>query len=193
MTGSLNTDRAGHTATLLPNGLVFITGGSKTTTPGLGVGVTTAELYDPDTGLFRVVGDHGVNTEHIAILLQNGKVLIVSTMGRQLLFDPTTEIFSDTGGMSTVRRGATATLLNDGRLLVAGGFTGAGEFATFFNSAELYDPNTGTFGVSSSMTTPRRGHTATLLPSGQILVVGGASAGGGTELSSAELYIPSNP
>jgi hypothetical protein len=160
---SLNTDRSSHNAVLLPTGRVLITGGHKTTSPGVGVGVTTTELYDPPTGLFSVVGPCACDWEHTATLLLNGKVLIVGSNSSAVLFDPATATFSATGSMTTPRRNATATLLNDGKVLVAGGFTGAGEFATFFNSAELYDPNTGTFSLTAGMLTPRREHTATLL------------------------------
>jgi hypothetical protein len=86
----------------------------------------------------------------------------------------------------------TATLLLDGRVLVAGGLgTGNGHILA---SAELYDPGTGSWTATGSMGTPRWEHTATLLPNGKVLVTGGADHGGGAccYLTSAELYDPAS-
>jgi hypothetical protein len=88
-----------------------------------------------------------------------------------------------TGNLNVARRFHTATLLPDGRVLVAGGW-GSGPL----DSAELYDPGTGIWTATGSLTQPRAGHTATLLPSGKVLVAGGESLG---ELAgTAELYDP---
>jgi hypothetical protein len=86
--------------------------------------------------------------------------------------------------MATARYGHTATLLSDGRVLVTGGW---GSSSDILDSAELFDPKTGTFGPTGSMTTARYGHTATLLSDGHVLVVGGQDASGGL-VGSAELY-----
>src|SRR5215471_19074589 len=75
-----------------------------------------------------------------------------------------------TADLNTPRAGHTATLLADGKVLVAGG---VGPDNTSLSSVELYDPATGTWSTTSSLTTPRAGHTATLLPTGEVLVVGG--------------------
>ena len=90
-----------------------------------------------------------------------------------------------TGSLNTGRSGQTATLLQDGRVLVVGGFGGGGSLA----SAELYDPATGTWTQTGSVTTPRLFHTATLLPNGMVLVVGGQGANL-EHLKTTELYDP---
>src|SRR3990170_776254 len=94
-----------------------------------------------------------------------------------------------TGSMIEARQGHTATLLRDGKVLVAGGRPSEG---IVLASAELYDPSSGTWTATGNMVTPRDGPTATLLPDGRVLVTGGAdNCCEGGELASAELYDPS--
>ena len=174
-TGPMTTPRTEATATLLPDGRVLIVGGSGplTSSPNQ----TSAELYDPKTGTFSATGS--------------------MRTARAGDYDPKTGTFSATGSMRTARAGHTATLLSDGRVLVAGGSGTDGQGLT---SAELYDPQTGTFSVTGSMTAGRFQQTATLLPGGRVLVAGGfidggMAAGGSTNtvvssLASAELYDP---
>jgi hypothetical protein len=93
-------------------------------------------------------------------------------------------MFVRTGDMTTSRVAHTATLLLDGRVLVAGG-RGGGWGGVVLESAELYDPATGAFAATGSMKNARAGHSATRLADGRILITGGSS---GTE---AEIYDPS--
>src|SRR2546421_5632097 len=89
------------------------------------------------------------------------------------------------GAMASGRENHTATLLQDGRVLVAGGDNAGG----WLDSAELFDPTTGTWSAAASMATPRRFHTAAVLKDGRVLVAGG-SRGPGAMLASAEIYDP---
>jgi Galactose oxidase, central domain len=115
-----------------------------------------------------------------------GAFLFTSTAVAQ-----STGTFTGTGNMVTARDAHTATLLLDGRVLIAGGDVAEGRPSVPIptNSAELYDPSTGTFAATGNLVTARFGHTATLLPDGKVLIAGGFEARG---LSlSAELYDPS--
>src|SRR6476646_6045952 len=78
----------------------------------------------------------------------------------------TPETFVPTGNMTTPRQSYTATLLKDGRVLIAGGYNA--EIRDYLQSAELYDPSTGTFSPTGTMTTARASHTATLIPDGRV-------------------------
>ena len=196
-TGSMSIARTGHTATLLANGQVLITGGTQ------GQAVTaSAELFDPATGVFRPTGSMtGPRVGQTATLLGDGRVLIVggSTSGEQAtasaeLYDPRTGTFSAAGSMSTPRLQDTATLLADGRVLVAGGqLPGASTGSGILASAEVYDPATGLFSPTGPMTLARVGHAATLLNDGRVLVTGGATNGNGSVFTaSAEVYDPAS-
>jgi hypothetical protein len=101
------------------------------------------------------------------------------------VYDPATGVWSDTGSLNAARDFHTATLLPDGRVLVAGGY---GSGAVPLASAEVYDPATGVWSTTGGLNAARREHTATLLPDGRVLVAGGLSSGGC--LASAEVYDP---
>src|SRR6266568_4462310 len=101
--------------------------------------------------------------------------------------------WTSTGSMATARHYHTATLLDSGKVLVAGGVPASSAYTgTWLASAELYDPATGTWSATGSLATSRTDHTATLLPSGKVLVVGGSTRDytGDHVLANAELYDP---
>lgn len=105
-------------------------------------------------------------------------------------------IFSEAGNLTTEREAHTATLLNNGKVLIAGGYAVLAGYPVW-SSAELYDPASHTFSATGDMTTPRYGHTATLLPDGRVLITGGASSinfdiSSYPSQASAELYDPSS-
>jgi len=197
-TGSLATpmDRFAHSATLLPNGKVLVAGGWSFLNGGNAI--ASAELYNPATGTWTATGSlTAARSFHPAMLLSNGKVLVAagsssgnnppgpsSCLASAELYDPASGTWTATGSLVTGRVNHTATLLPNGKVLVAGGFNGSIVLA----SAELYDPATGTWTATGSLNTARRGHTATLLTDGKVLVAGGNN--GVSSLTSAELYDP---
>lgn len=194
-TGSMNSERSGHTATLLPNGKVLIAAGGG----GASGFLSTAEIYDPATEVFTQTGSMSISRdEHTATLLPDGKVLIIGGWGGDIpfgtalstaeLYDPATGTFLLTGSMNNVRRAHTATLLPNGKVLVTGGDTQPYRAGTL-NTAEMYDPDTGTFTPTGNMGFARTAHTATLLPNNKVLIAGGCEGMYcPINHSSAELY-----
>ncbi len=200
--GSMNGARYFHTATLLNNGKVLIAGGTGPVTGGFAT-LKRAELYDPATGSFTVVGEMITDREACtSTLLPNGKVLIAGGVQRTVngnvfylntaeLFDPAAGTFASAGSMNTARQLHTATLLRDGKVLIVGG-DASGTSATN-NTAELFDPATGTFTlISAIMTEPRSSQTATLLQNGKVLLAGGYHLVGpfATGTDTAEVFDP---
>jgi hypothetical protein len=171
--GNLTVPRAFHTATLLTTGKVLLTGGMQYCGSW-----ASAELYDPSTGTFTATRSmHASRYMHTATLLPNGKVLIAggaemtgspgagnchaTPLASAELYDSATGTFSATANMATARLRPTATLLHDGKVLIAGGVG--------WPSAELYDPSTGSFTATGDMT-EAGADTATLLPNGRVLI-----------------------
>jgi len=193
VTGNMTTVRGEHTATLLNNGKVLVAGGIGD--PG-GTNLATAELYDPTTGTFTATGSMtGARFGQTATLLKNGMVLVaggsffpfrgVLYLDTSEVYDPTTGIFAVTGNMTIPRAADTATLLNNGEVLVAGGVTNS-TLPDLLNTAELYDPANGTFTLTGTMISAHAGHTATFLNNGMVLIAGGDTPTG--LASGAELY-----
>jgi uncharacterized repeat protein (TIGR01451 family) len=191
--GALSTARFNHTATLLPNGTVLLTGGRDPS----GNRLATAEIFDPGTNTFTVT--NGPMTfareNHRAVWFVNngvGRVLITggvnsggSTFASAELYDPLTQTFTSIGDMLLGRQQHTITLLDNNKILITGGFTNGSPGP----SAELYDPATGQFtATTGAMIVGYRGiATATKLNDGTVLIAGGQS---GDIRAEAEIYNP---
>lgn len=181
--GSLIAARAGHVAVLLGSGKVLIAG-------GVGPGWTflsSAELYDPATGRFSRTRDMTEAREsHAAVHLHDGRVLIVGghrdrradiTLYRSAeTYDAATGIFTRVSDMRVRRHKHDAVLLADGRVLVTGG-SDERDSDGAYHSTELFDPVSGRFTLGPPMRLARYKHngSAVLLPSGGVLIAGGAS------------------
>lgn len=162
------------------------------TTPGLIV--ASAELYDPNTGMWTSASPmKSVRHSHAATRLASGKVLVTGGECRSVprclvseaeVFDPASGTWTSGGNMAAARSWHSATSLPSGRVLVAGGLGNSGALA----SAEIYDPGPGTWTTTGSMATGRQVHEALLLRTGRAIVLGGSGDAG--PLSSAELYDP---
>jgi hypothetical protein len=199
-TGFMLTGQVLATATLLLNGRVLFVGGWELS-GGVWDGYDTsnrilsasAELYDPKTGTFARTGSLAqARSYHTATRLLDGRVLIAGGVVNDAgdpdaaatataeIYDPATGKFTSAGSMTTPRWHHSATLLKDGRVLMAGSFSDP--------TAELYDPVKGTFSRTGSMKSTTGYHTATRLQDGRVLIAGGGDPG--SSFSLAEIYDP---
>jgi N-acetylneuraminic acid mutarotase len=173
-----------HSTTTLNDGRVLVAGGFDPSWV-----TATAWLYDPYSNTWALVGSlTDARATHTATLLADGRVLVVGGEGSDNnltplasaeIFDPATRTWSTAGFMSTNRQNHSATLLSSGKVLVAGGvpILSSSSFI-FLDSSEIYDPVTNTWGGSGTMSQVRAYHTATLLPDGRVVLVGGESQQG---------------
>ena len=137
---------------------------------------------------------------HTATLMIDGRVLVAGGctntntnavicdkyLNTAAIYDPSTDTFTaTTGTMVSPRMNHTATLLPNGKVLIAGGTDGASPL----NTAEIFNPQTGTFTATGTMTIGRTQHSANILPNGKVLIAGGYSSQN-QYLSSAETYDP---
>ncbi len=182
-TGSMPSGVEGQSATLLSDGRVAVFSGGA------------AEVWNPSTGNFTAGPATDISTG-TSTLLPDGQVLLIGlSFDDQLvptgvtpcLWSPATTCRA-AGSMAVARMNHTATLLNDGRVLVVGGETPAGDSWTPVATAELWDPRTLTFSPAGTLPEGRANHTATLLADGRVLIQGGTGAG--SVLATAEIWDP---
>jgi CSLREA domain-containing protein/uncharacterized repeat protein (TIGR01451 family) len=192
-TGAPGTGRTGFTATLFADGAVVIIGGTDANNTVL----KTAEVYNAGSFIPTPGNLNTARTGAVAVLLANDKVLVAGgssngvaagALNSAELLDLRTGTFAPTShNMTAARFGMTATLLNNGKVLIAGGQNSGG----VVNSAELYDPATDTFTATGNLNAARTGASATLLGTGKVLVAGGSSDGTiNGALKSAEVFDP---
>ncbi len=169
---SMLNGRAFATATTLSDGRVLVVGGTRKST----------ELYDPTTNTFERVGDLSeARLGHVAALLPSGNVLVAGGFVKPPpsaevtrsaeIFDPATRAWTKIADMPTPRGNATATLLKNGLVMVAGGRVEL----TPLNYVDFYDEATGTWQSGSPMILPHALHTATPMGNGDVIVVGSAN------------------
>jgi len=189
--------RSGHPAAALADGSVLAAGGSNM----YGV-LSSAELFSLSSQQFMFGGAlQPARKDHAAAALKDNRVLLVggtdvngATLASVAIYDPTIGAIYSGPNLSTPRANATATTLLDGTVLIAGGSYAEGAVSNGgvaeLQSAEIFDPVAGTMTpVATMMVTARARHQAFLLPnSNNVLLVGGSY--NGTDLASAELYIP---
>ncbi|PUE30858.1 hypothetical protein B9Z35_07345 [Limnohabitans sp. Jir61] len=176
----MNIARSDFTATPLYNGQVLVCGGVNNATPGVSTVLNSCELYDPFFGTWTATRPMAtVRRGHTATLLSSGKVLVaggydgtVATTALKTteIYDPGSRSWSAGTPLIEARTGHTATLLNSGKVLIAGGAVSSGKGTV----VELFDPSTltGIMTATGSLNVARQQHTATLLPNGQVLIAG---------------------
>lgn len=205
-TGDLGQARRGHQGVSLPDGRVLVAGGIAE-----GELLATAEVYDPATSAWQPTGVMtAARLGHSLTVLRDGRVLAAggttpnaqqATGGGQTIrpdssteiWDPATGQWTPASPLSSARFEHTATMLEDGRVLVVGGLGArdGGSTVSPLDSAELFDPSAGIFVATGRTAEGRTNHAAVRLPDGSVLVAGGAGgASGDVSLASAERYDP---
>ena len=186
-------------ATVLGDGKVLATGGRNDAT-GPSHSLVAAELFDAGIGRWTPVASMASGRSvHTATRLSDGRVLVAggfddwAALATAEIYDPGTGAWAPTGSMVEARGYHTATLLPDGRVLVTGGRSNNSSTGHALSSAELFDPTTGTWTRTASMSRGRAYQTATLLPDGKVLVAGAGVDGAKVDVTdTAELYDPAS-
>lgn len=177
--------RFGHTASLLADGRVLVAGGS-TDSPG-----GAPEVFDPSTGRWSATGRmHEERLGADALLLPSGSVLVIGgnvdtvsgpagATDTAEFYNPRTGRWTVTGATGLAQVDASATLLRNGEVLLAGGYQpgDVGEPDVTLPYAELFDPAKGVWRPTGPLAEPRAGPAAVLLADGRVLVAGGGSVG----------------
>lgn len=199
LTGSLNVPRNGVEPgglTMLPNGKILITGGGTAARS-----VHEAELYDPASGTWSETGFMAHSRcVHTSTQLEDGRVLVAGGIdwatnevhASAEVYDYESATWIAAGAMRTPRWNHRAVRLADGRVLVLGGVSNASRDEHVLSSAEIYDPQTGTWFETTPMRHARRAPGAVLLRDGRVLVAGGKGPPGPRfrEMIEVDIYNP---
>ncbi len=190
----LSSARGHVVGALLPGGDALAIGGCNETTC-----LDTVDRYQASDS--SIVAAPALGTARgfaTATVLSDGRVLVAggcadpacaAMVAEVEVYDPAADAFSSAGVLDTPRAGHTATLMDDGKVLIAGGCADA-ECMRTLATTEIWDPATGLVAAGPAMPGPRHNHTASLLPTGEVVLAGGA-AGPTTSLPSAVVYVPS--
>ena len=180
----------------LSDGRVLAVGGSTND----GTESARAEIYDPDAEAWTAIEDMGIERGlPRAVLLTDGRVLVTgdrrsdfnSTTGKVEIYDPDTGRWTPTEDLSRPSIAHTLTLLPDGRVLAAGGVHPVLIDSSIYSTTQIFDPATNSWSPGPELAEPRSHHSATLLPDGRVLLIGGiGSENMGTPLTSMEFVSP---
>jgi hypothetical protein len=199
--GDLVTNRRRHTATTLSDGRILVTGGIDSS----GNVLSSAEIFNPATGAWTGTGSMATpRFRHSAVALPDGRVLVAGgepsiggcevELASAEIFNPATGTWTQTAGIGQARSRHTLTLLDNGKVLLAGGTDSV--FISEFSGCQfnplkdtrVFDPSTGRWSAPGSMGNARADHTATLLVDGRVLVAGTSGSFGSP--GTAELFNP---
>ena len=191
-TGALRGARHAMTATRLASGKVLVAGGATASMDAL----NSTEIYDPIAKTWTLGAKMlQARSDYASIMLGSGKVLFTGgeningvSINKAELYNTSSGTFTATGNMTATREEHCAVLLANGNVLVSGGNKKTLTTQTPLASAELYNPATGAWTATDSMSTARSGHSSTVLHNGHVLNTGGSDAV--NELNNAELYTP---
>lgn len=187
---SLHHTRSDPAATLLPNGMVLISGGSI---PGANAPELTSEIFDPATGTWSDAGAmvHG-SWASSTVLRANGTVFATGgalpfpqTFLTTEVFDPATGSWTLEASMKRPRQSLTSIVLPTGQVLAVGGWY---DFQPAYAIPEMYDPSRNSWSDVAPMTSTRSETTVTLLDNGKVLAVGGTPDHVNGVLGTAELF-----
>jgi N-acetylneuraminic acid mutarotase len=198
--GRMNVPRTHGTATVLGDGRVLLAGGGSTGSPGFKA-TAAAEIFDPAAGTWTATGSMAVaRTLHTATLLRDGTVLVTGgaaayfgTTGAVAwtteIYDPVTGTWHKTAKMATPRYFHAAAALQDGRVMVAGGWARTSNTDPSQATVEMYDPRTGQWTAERPMSNGRARLRLAVLPDGRVLAAGGVDPAYKV-LGSSDIYDP---
>lgn len=201
-TAPMSTARASHTATLLSDGEVLVTGGASTYHGPKGKVMATAEIYDPKSATWHSAAKMSVaRYHHMAALLPDGRVLVAGgwaltsnsdkSLASAAIYNPATDSWTATGSMATGRARGNIAALPDGRVLVVDGVDPAYHVMA---TTEIWDAASGRWRLAGRLGTAVMWPALAVLHDGRVLLAGGAlDAGASHETAASEIFTPPAP